>query len=294
MDSQSNMLIGLGGQRCGSSWLYEMLSQHPDIVPAHGEKETHFFDRYWERGAGWYENLWPKDLTQEQVRWESTPNYLYLPDAPERIDALLPNARFLILLRDPVGRSLSHYRRYQVNSGQSLPFETTIARRPSILNYSSYARFLQVYFDRFGRDRFYVGFYEDIAQRPEKLFSEIIDFSGLAPFSLPEASLQRRINAVSKPRNAALYGAVYKAKRWLSDQGLDGVVTAARRAGMMRLVTSSSAKIKVRETIEPHEMMQLVKLRDEQISALSALGIDAGRWAQDRSATQPALQGVAQ
>lgn len=286
---KSDILLGLGGQRCGSSWLYEMVSQHASIVPARGDKETHFFDRNWERGEDWYKGLWSQPLEADQTRWECTPNYLYLDDAPKRIAATLPDARFLILLRDPVGRSLSHYRRYQVNSGQSMGFDAALAKRPSILKYSDYAPFLRAYFDEFGRDRFYVGFYEDIARRPAALFADILAFSGLAEFDLPQGALQRRVNAVRQPRNAAVYGAVYKAKRWLSDQGLESVVSAARRAGALKLVSSKTAAIKINETIDPHEMQMLERLRDEQIKALAVLGINASHWAQAKLAPPAAL-----
>jgi hypothetical protein len=286
------IVIGLGGQRCGSSWLHEMLSRHPEIQPAAGEKETHFFDRNWDRGTQWYFGLWPDTVPGTapdtgpgtRLRWESTPSYLYYAQTRDRIAATVPAARFVVLLRDPVGRSLSHYRRLQVNHGSPVDFDEALVLRPSILTYSAYAEHLEGYFDTFGRENVFVGFYEDIARQPATLTRQITEFLGIAPVEIPSETLERRVNAVRTPRNALAYGALYKTKRWLQKRGLDGLVDRARKMGIMRLVTSAGPP-RIHETIGPVGMDRLVALRDAQIEALGRIGIDASRWAQ--AAAQP-------
>ena len=44
--------ICIGAGRAGTSWLYEMLREHPEIFTARDIKETHFFDDYYDRGSG--------------------------------------------------------------------------------------------------------------------------------------------------------------------------------------------------------------------------------------------------
>ena len=273
-----NIVIGLGGQRCGSSWLHEMLSQHPEIQAARGEKETHFFDRNWERGAQWYFDLWQERAPGTRICWESTPSYLYYSEIRERIAETLTTPRFVVLLRDPVGRSLSHYRRSQVNYGGPLTFAEAEARRPTILPFSAYAPHLEAYFDRFGRENVFVGFYEDIAQQPKDLTQGIMSFLGVAPVEMSLNTLERRVNAVRTPRNPLIYGALYKTKRWLQKRGFDGLVNMARQSGAARLATSEGTS-QINETIEPGDMARLVDLRHAQIDALGRLGVDASRWA---------------
>lgn len=45
----------------------------------------------------------------EMRLFEATATYLHVAGAPCRMKALLPDAKFLVVLRDPVARALSHY-----------------------------------------------------------------------------------------------------------------------------------------------------------------------------------------
>lgn len=274
----TDMLIGLGGQRCGSSWLYEMLARHPQIIPARGEKEVHFFDRNWHRGLAWYADLWPDPLPQGALRWESTPSYLYEATARERIAKVAPQARFVVLLRDPVTRSVSHYKRFTVNTGRSLSFSEAAKERRTIVNYSTYAQHIEAYYEAFGRDRVFVSFFEDISHRPAKLCREIMHFAGISASRLRNSDLEQRVNEVKTPRHSSTYKTMYKAKGWLKRRGLDGVVSAAHRSGVVSLVSSRRAVQSPKLNLKPSEMAHLELVREEQISALSDLGIDAGHW----------------
>ncbi|MEM6577882.1 MAG: sulfotransferase [Pseudomonadota bacterium] len=273
-----NVLIGLGGQRCGSSWLHEVLSRHPDVVPASGGKEVHFFDKNWDRGADWYRNLWPRVIDEGRFIWESTPSYLYGDDTPDRIAATVPTPKFVVLLRDPVTRSRSHFQRYQVNSGQTLLFADAVAQRGTILKYSTYSGFLSAFFDRFGRENMFVGFYEDIARRPNELLHDIHSFAGMEAVALSAEQARRRVNARQNPRSGAGYSAVFKARNWLRDHGFENLVTVARKAGAIRLLTSPKASAKINQKLEGQDLDRLLALREDQVVALGALGIDASHW----------------
>jgi hypothetical protein len=103
-------LVVIGARKAGTTSLYHYLRAHPDIgMPR--EKELDFFvaERNWRRGREWYERLFPDDTS---VRGEASPFYTSLPryrGVPERMAALLPDARIIYLVRDPVERLLSHY-----------------------------------------------------------------------------------------------------------------------------------------------------------------------------------------
>ncbi len=100
--------IILGAQRAGTSSLYYYLSQHPQILPA-VRKELHFFDDHYRRGLGWYRSQFPTRGARGTITGEATPYYLSHPHAPARIQRLLPQARLIVLLRNPVERAISHY-----------------------------------------------------------------------------------------------------------------------------------------------------------------------------------------
>jgi hypothetical protein len=99
----------IGAQRGGTTSLYDWLTSHPDVLPA-SQKELHFFDgKNYNRGMRWYRSRFPI-ARKGKITGESTPHMLYNPLSPRRAAALLPpTTRFIVLLRDPVERAISHY-----------------------------------------------------------------------------------------------------------------------------------------------------------------------------------------
>ena len=97
--------LGLGTQKGGTTTLFQLLRQHPQVyLPTC--KEVHYFDLNAEAGESWYRSHF-KNATPGQKCGEITPFYLFHPDAPRRIQQLLPDARMIVLLRHPVDRAIS-------------------------------------------------------------------------------------------------------------------------------------------------------------------------------------------
>jgi hypothetical protein len=97
----------LGTQKGGTTTLFSLLSQHPQVhLPAC--KEVHYFSLHHGQGPAWYAQHFSA-AREDQLCGDITPYYLFHPQAPARIQALIPEARLVILLRDPVERALSHY-----------------------------------------------------------------------------------------------------------------------------------------------------------------------------------------
>jgi hypothetical protein len=102
-----NLLV-IGGMKCGTSSLHYYLSLHPEIFMSE-EKELCFFAERWDRGLDWYARQFP---SAAPVRGESSPNYTKYPKlggVPARIHSVVPDARLVYLVRDPVERIVSHY-----------------------------------------------------------------------------------------------------------------------------------------------------------------------------------------
>lgn len=96
-----------GAAKAGTTSLYHYMREHPDIyMPA--LKELHYFTRNYERGRQWYERHFA-GWRGESAIGEASPSYISVPEAPERIAALVPSARLIFILRDPVERAYSHY-----------------------------------------------------------------------------------------------------------------------------------------------------------------------------------------
>ena len=106
----------IGAQKCGTTTLHNTLVQHPEIYGPGPYKETHF----WNGGPGSkskadYENLYPFFVGPGIRLLDSTPGYIMSEGTIRKIFDYNPNAKFILLLRDPVKRALSswimfHYR----------------------------------------------------------------------------------------------------------------------------------------------------------------------------------------
>jgi hypothetical protein len=112
-----NLLI-IGAQKCGTTSLHAYLDLHPDVNMA-AEKELDFFieDRAWRRGVDWYAARFAADAA---VRGEASPNYTGWPvwdGVPERASAVVPGARLVYLVRDPIERIESHYLQRRLQDG---------------------------------------------------------------------------------------------------------------------------------------------------------------------------------
>jgi hypothetical protein len=128
-----NFLI-IGAQKSGTTSLYKYVAQHPQVVPAY-KKEIYFFNtpQRYGRGLPYYRAHFPTKWAmrrppQPRLTGEASPEYLFHPLAAERVQAAVPHAKFLVLLRNPVLRAYSHYQ-HMVRSGQETrTFEQALAR----------------------------------------------------------------------------------------------------------------------------------------------------------------------
>ena len=101
----------IGTLKGGTSSLYGLLTQHPQVERA-ASKELHYFDRNFEKGIDWYRSQFPPPRWREERRsisGEATPEYLFHRSVPERMAKVIPQARLIALLRNPVDRAYSHY-----------------------------------------------------------------------------------------------------------------------------------------------------------------------------------------
>lgn len=200
----------IGAMRAGTSSLYRYLGAHPAVRPSL-RKEVEYFTRWHYRGEAWYRAHFPlRALAGGRRTFEATPYYLCHPLAPRRVQALLPDARFLVVLREPVERARSHHRHLSRLGIETLPFAEAVAREPerlageldrihedprhdcrnhhlfSYLERGYYARQLRAWLACFPRERFLVLEHDAFFRDPEAGFREILRFLDLDPWSPPE------------------------------------------------------------------------------------------------------------
>src|SRR4051812_20031887 len=108
----------IGAQKSGTTSLSSYLVEHPDMLPSL-RKEVHYFSFNYERGVNWYRAHFPytHHLRRGALTLDATPYYLVHPLVAQRAAQLLPHAKLVVLLRNPVDRALSHYQ-HEVRGGR--------------------------------------------------------------------------------------------------------------------------------------------------------------------------------
>jgi hypothetical protein len=196
----------LGTQRGGTTTLQKLLERHPQVfLPAC--KEVHYFSLHADRGPGWYGEHFQAAAPQA-LCGEITPYYLFHPQAPRRIQALLPQVRLIVLLRDPVERSLSQYFHSLQLGLEDLPLEQALTaevgrlagaeailrslggrhrshQEHSYLSRSRYGQQLSRYEALFSRRQLLVLRSEDLFERPAATWRTLQRFLDLDRVPLP-------------------------------------------------------------------------------------------------------------
>jgi hypothetical protein len=181
----------IGAVKAATTWIAHQLRGRSDVfLPG---PEPHYFTRAYDRGEDWYASLFA-DARAGQHVGEKSADYLADPEAPRRAAALLPNARLVAQLRDPVERAYSDYcmlyRRGQVG-GDVARYLDRGTTAPRFLNDGLYARHIARWLDHFPADRLKIVLYDEIRAEPERVVAEISSFLGLAPAIEPERVRQR-------------------------------------------------------------------------------------------------------
>ncbi|VAX35663.1 Sulfotransferase [hydrothermal vent metagenome] len=129
----------VGAMKAGTTFLHACLAEHPSCVCAL-EKEVHFFDNNYHRGRRWYRSRFPIRRWMESRRQqpvlagEASPYYLFHPLSSQRAHETCPNARIIVLLRDPADRAYSHYQQNVRTGFEKLSFAEAIEAEPDRLH----------------------------------------------------------------------------------------------------------------------------------------------------------------
>ncbi len=174
----------VGAQNCGTTSLYSYLKQHPDVfMPA--LKEPHYFaqitpsreQRYLRtiiRDRGQYLKLFSHAKDYKAIG-EASPSYLWEANAPARIQKAVPQAKIIILLRDPIERAYSHYLMDVREGLQDLPFYEAVRRdwnrdkkgwsvSQLYVELGLYAAQVQRYLELFGADRVLILMFDELTR----------------------------------------------------------------------------------------------------------------------------------
>ena len=197
-----------GAKRSGTTSLFWYLLEHPRVL-APFRKEIKYYTYQAYLSVAWYRaNFpWQKDLQQRSaLTLDATPNYLMHPGFPSRMLRVTPEAKIIVLLRDPVRRVLSHYYHNRRRGVEPLPLRAALEQEPEriretaariahdpcvnlfpylrygYLSESRYIEHLERLWTAVPRERILVLRSEDLFARPQPVLDQVADFLGLEPW----------------------------------------------------------------------------------------------------------------
>ncbi len=203
----------IGTKRGGTTSLARWLNQHDQIAPLYPAKETrkgmYFFDVNYDKGLAWYKSHFPtkfahamktKKAGEKLLLGDATPYYLHHPHAPKRAARIVPDAKVIALLRNPIERAFSHWVERSRQDVETLSFEEAIEAEAvrlageeqkmldepgytsyahqhfSYIDQGRYARGLKRWFDAYSQDHLLVIKAEDLYESPEDTYGQVLNY----------------------------------------------------------------------------------------------------------------------
>ena len=187
--------VGVGTARSGTTWWDSLIHAHPQVFRAPGvPKEVHYFDRSWDadfnaQAARRYHDFFPRPPGRLAGEW--TPGYLLQFWTPRQLVLAAPEARLLVLLRDPVERFRSALT--LTENRLSLAWNVRGAANGGYVR-GVYADQLVRLFAVFPREQVLVLQYERCVQDPVGELRRTFSFIGLDPAPAARLAVERRVN----------------------------------------------------------------------------------------------------
>jgi len=194
--------IGIGFRRCATSWLHQMLYEHPQVGHYRGSDAwgMHFFssEANFSQGIDHYERQIAAFSNNGQVSGELSDSYTYPEVAEivaERISALYPRAKLFCIVRNPVDRLMSDYRRSILRSEipKDMSLDEALEADPRFLQRGLYASLLKPFMKFHAKGRLLILVNEDIRTDPQAVVRRLYEYLGVdGEFTPP--SLMKQIN----------------------------------------------------------------------------------------------------
>ncbi|MFI5936306.1 sulfotransferase family protein [Actinoplanes sp. NPDC051494] len=233
----------IGTKRGGTTSLWRYLIQHPlvpRLFPAWNTKTSHYFEENWGRGEAWYRSHFPTERQRAALEkkhggpskvGEAAPLYMFHPEVAGRVADLMPGARMIVLLRDPVERAFSHWKERRGEGVEPLDFAAALEAEQSRTaggdwpasdwySYRARGRYLEhlePWLARFDRSQLLFVQSETFYREPAATYAGILDFIGLPAHDLPaydvfndrpgkgmDEAVRAELTGYYRPFNAAL------------------------------------------------------------------------------------------
>ncbi len=273
--------LGIGAQKCASTWLYDILSDHPEVCLS-DTKELDYFSNFYDFGFQWYEKQFDPQPGQRVVG-EVSPSYFHNLSAPQRVRDYAADMRLIVFLREPVQRAISNHK-HEVRighfGGDDLSFESGLKNNPQYIEQGLYATHLERWLRYFDSQQLMVVFFDEVVADGADVAKRIYEFLGIDTGHVP-AALSQRSNESYVNRSASLEAAKNVLRGLLRKLRLGWLWNLLGKTGLQKAYRSVN-RTEPENVIPPLQRQtreQLHELFADEISRLEALtGANLARW----------------
>ncbi len=257
--------IGIGAQKCASTWLHRVLSDHPGVA-VHPGKEIDFFSYYYNFGYEWYERH-TSEINSVEMVGEVSPSYFADAETPERVFLYNPNMKIILSLRDPIERAYSnhlHEVRLGHVSGRNLEFENGLINNPMYIMQSYYAQQLARWLAVFPRNQLMVIFQEDIRGDSSVQARNLYRFLGVSE-DHQSWFLEKKVNESLVIKHTKVDYLLKRLGKLGRAVGVGGIIETIKKTNLVRHIRREHNQIDLRQIIPP--MRDETKVRLQSILA---------------------------
>lgn len=198
IDRQPRFIV-IGAMKGATTWIAHQLRSHPTLwLP---DAEPHYFSAEYERGPQWYASLFDP-APEGRIIGEKSADYLAHPQAAARMASVLPDARLIVQLRDPVQRAYSDYcmlfRRGMVSGDPRHYLQGADAGQSRFLAGGLYGAHLGRFLLHYPRNQIHVILYETLRHSAEQVIADVCTHIGV-PVHIAAEAVESRKNDSAAP-----------------------------------------------------------------------------------------------
>ena len=233
-------VIFVGPTKCGTTWIDTYLRSRDEVVLPVDCKETFFFDKNFDKGVEWYKSHFTE---KNGVCIEVAPSLFHKTWALENLKMTCPDAKIVIVFRDPYDRAISHYFHYRKQGVPSMPIGQMAQQHPDIVEAGLFNKYSQMWEEAFPGNVYFMP-YALLKSNPDEFCKKLCQIIGIEPdFSLPSDLSNRSVNSASLPRSALLALMTRRGAEMARRMGAHKLVNLMRNTPLKKMAFSGGGDV---------------------------------------------------
>ncbi len=256
--------ITIGSSYAGASQLMQLLSAHPAVSDAIPSLQFFGTEAYEKKGVAWYVSQIEKKFDARLVG-ECSPEYIHLPQVPEQIVKDFPDAKLIVVIRNPIHRAISQFQALKAtpSGARYTTCAEYVAHNPKVQMASMYGRHLHRFFGYYSALDLHVVVYEDLVANPYKVTQAVYKFLGLDEYIPP--ALIPYAPPPDEPKRRGLIGRTVRLPFWLFSLLKKAIKKSRKKKDLF------PTEIQVNQYLQEADLQEMIHIYSADVALLSQL-----------------------